>query len=286
MSNNTSASPASPEPSGCPVSHNKGNIPANYNVYAQKVDPKNFMPTLNQEPAPGQRIPLSTDRMQSTIPKGGADTTWVYPSPQMFYNALRRKGKLDGDVKEEDLDLVVAIHNQNNEVTWNEVKKWEKTLHCECEPKLVRFRGRPYDLSPKARIKAWLGYELPYDRHDWVVDRCGTEVRYIIDFYHNENPKPNEPRLTVDARPAVDTAGSFYDRMNMFFRRSFFSSDLSSLPSPNANASIVTPSHVHNLSTLKQGGVGLLSTKEGEGAGAGASAGNNAPSSGGCPVKH
>jgi len=31
--------------------------------------------------------------------------------------------------------------------------------------------------SPKARLKGWLGGELPFDRHDWVVDRCGTEAR-------------------------------------------------------------------------------------------------------------
>lgn len=24
---------------------------------------------------------------------------------------------------------------------------------------------------------------LPFDRHDWYVDRCGKEVRYIIDYY-------------------------------------------------------------------------------------------------------
>jgi hypothetical protein len=24
---------------------------------------------------------------------------------------------------------------------------------------------------------------VPFDRHDWVVDRCGQEVRYVIDFY-------------------------------------------------------------------------------------------------------
>ena len=23
----------------------------------------------------------------------------------------------------------------------------------------------------------------PFDRHDWTVDRCGKEVRYIIDYY-------------------------------------------------------------------------------------------------------
>lgn len=24
---------------------------------------------------------------------------------------------------------------------------------------------------------------MPFDRHDWTVDRCGKEVRYVIDFY-------------------------------------------------------------------------------------------------------
>lgn len=28
-----------------------------------------------------------------------------------------------------------------------------------------------------------LGGPAPFDRHDWVIDRCGKEVRYIIDFY-------------------------------------------------------------------------------------------------------
>ena len=26
-------------------------------------------------------------------------------------------------------------------------------------------------------------YELPFDRHDWIVDRCGKHVRYVIDYY-------------------------------------------------------------------------------------------------------
>jgi len=37
--------------------------------------------------------------------------------------------------------------------------------------------------SPLARLRSWLTGELPFDRHDWVVDRCGKEVRYVIDFY-------------------------------------------------------------------------------------------------------
>ena len=51
------------------------------------LDPKNNMPLeANQEPFPGQRKLLSTQRQESTIPKGGTDAAWTYPSPQMFYN--------------------------------------------------------------------------------------------------------------------------------------------------------------------------------------------------------
>ena len=40
----------------------------------------------NQQPFPGQRKYISVEREASTIPKGGTASTWVYPSPQMFYN--------------------------------------------------------------------------------------------------------------------------------------------------------------------------------------------------------
>ena len=58
------------------------------------VDPTNMMPPPNQLPAPGQNIPLSTDREVSNIPRASesADDKWVYPSEQMFYNAMIRKG--------------------------------------------------------------------------------------------------------------------------------------------------------------------------------------------------
>ena len=40
--------------------------------------------------------------------------------------------------------------------------------------------------SPLARLSGWFGGQLPFDRHDWWVDRCGQEVRYVIDFYFHE----------------------------------------------------------------------------------------------------
>ena len=50
-------------------------------------------------------------------------------------------------------------------------------------PRLKKFEGRPGDISPKARLLNLLGYRLPFDRHDWTVDRCGQEVRCEIALY-------------------------------------------------------------------------------------------------------
>ena len=124
-----------------------------YDVYSRplEVDPSNNMPLSNPDnlarnslPSKEQKIPLPTERVSSTIPKGGADgeTTWTYPSPQMFWNSLARKGKL-GDTKEEDMETVVAIHNNMNEGTWAKVLEWEDVIG-EGTPKLVRFEDIQY----------------------------------------------------------------------------------------------------------------------------------------------
>ena len=51
------------------------------------------MPVLNQDPVPGQPFELSKQRQVSSIPKGGTEKPdrWVYPSEQMFFNAMIRK---------------------------------------------------------------------------------------------------------------------------------------------------------------------------------------------------
>ena len=57
-------------------------------------------------------------------------------------------------------------------------------------------------------------YELPFDRHDWIVDRCGKEVRYIIDYYDGGPVDPESHRFAIlDVRPAMDSFENVWDRM-------------------------------------------------------------------------
>ncbi len=83
-----------------------------------------MMPPPNQRPAPDQPFPLSTDRVRSSIPKAGGNVdeegkreTWVYPSQQMFWNAMLRKGWRwkDDDLSQESMKHIISIHNANNE---------------------------------------------------------------------------------------------------------------------------------------------------------------------------
>ena len=65
-----------------------------------------------------------------------------------------------------------------------------------------------------------MGYELPFDRHDWIVDRCGEDVRYIIDYYDVGKVDPNTHRFAVlDVRPALDSFGALWDRMKVSWWR-------------------------------------------------------------------
>lgn len=192
------------------------------------LDPRNRMPVAKStnEPSEGQRLDLGRDRTQSTIPmaastskpvhqSGAEGNYWVYPSEQMFYNAMKRKG---WDPREEDMHTVVKIHNAVNERAWNQVVEWERRHANECgaPTRLVKFVGKPKEFSPKALFMNFLGYKLPFDRHDWIVDRCGREVRYVIDFY-NAAPLPGMPvAMHLDVRPALDSPGAAWDRLSVF----------------------------------------------------------------------
>lgn len=220
-----------------PVKEEKKEVPEVYDVYGTRIDPTNMMPASpNQLPVAGQDAPLPQERVKSSIPKGGTESTWVYPSPQQFYNSLVRKQKKGDDVTAKDVELIVAIHNNMNEHGWNEVRRWESMHAADCaQPKLLKFQGKPHDLSPLARLRLLLGYGKPFDRHDWTVDRCGTRVRYILDYYHAEEPaklrkfgvapnadgSPHSSQLVLDVRPALDSFGAFADRARVSFARVF-----------------------------------------------------------------
>ena len=184
-------------------------------------------------------IPIS--QRATDLPKHQQDEksrtkNWTYPSPKMFYEAIKRKG---WQPPEQDIENVVKIHNVVNERCWQEILKWEKEFHPETlgggadvndkvertntSVSLLRFKGKPRDYSPKARLLNALGYKLPFDRHDWIVDRNGKDVRYVIDFYNAKvPPRGGESSLDVgpiamhvDVRPALDSPEAFYERAYM-----------------------------------------------------------------------
>lgn len=186
-----------------------------------EINPLNAMPHPNQNPAPDQPFPLSTEREKSTIPKASACAkdkieTWDYPSPQMFWNAMLKKGWRwrDDQISQKDMNNIIKIHNANNEQAWEEVLLWERSLHPECAlPKLKSFHGDAKNLSPRARIRGWLGYQYPFDRHNWLVDRCGQDVTYIIDYYDVGSVNPDTKRFAhLDVRPAVRSWSTLLDR--------------------------------------------------------------------------
>ena len=191
---------------------------------------------------------LSTGRVVSSIPRArvpAIDSTafnggrWIYPSQQMFYDAMRRKG---WDADRAAIPAVVAIHNAVNERAWHHVVQWELGMHASLYvgddrplgPRLVGFHGRSGDVSPKARLCSWLGWSLPFDRHDWYVDRQdgNGEVRYVVDFYRGDNGCATGgrggdcpvaggegaedvpiPSFYLDVRPALDSLTALVDRL-------------------------------------------------------------------------
>jgi cytochrome c heme-lyase len=90
------------------------------------LNPDNLMYSADavQHPHPDQKIPLSQDREVSSIPRADQGN-WIYPSEQMFFNAMKRK---DWSPREGDMGVVVPIHNAVNEMAWYKILEWEK-LH-------------------------------------------------------------------------------------------------------------------------------------------------------------
>lgn len=165
-----------------------------------KLNPLNYMfRDLSQTRAPNQAVALPTSREASTIPRGDGDGTWEYPSPQQMYNALLRKGYTDTDATA--VEGMVAVHNFLNEGAWAEIVDWERRFGGglargwqisrygeenaeyvarqvarqeqqkaaapaaaaadDAEPRLIRFQGRPGEMTPKAAMVQLLGRVYP-----------------------------------------------------------------------------------------------------------------------------
>ena len=117
-----------------------------------------------------------------------------------MYNAMLRKG-YDG-TPEDTVESMVEVHNFLNEGAWNEIEAWEARFAgglvdgwyaCRkgeegweemvlngtwrpregSSPKLLRFMGRPGDMSPKARLFDWAGRLYParfgYVQACWIL---------------------------------------------------------------------------------------------------------------------
>ena len=153
-----------------------------------KYNPLNYMfSDLSQERATNQNVTLPTEREPSTIPKGSGEGNWEYPSPQQMYNALLRKGYRDTDATA--VESMVSVHNFLNEGAWAEIVEWERRFGkglargwemCKrgemgsmaganmganeeevVQPRLVRFMGRPKEMTPKAAMIQVMGWIYP-----------------------------------------------------------------------------------------------------------------------------
>ncbi|KAE8348161.1 cytochrome c/c1 heme-lyase [Aspergillus coremiiformis] len=226
-----------------------------HNSTFSKLNPLNYMfSSISQERAPNQTLDLPVERESSSIPRGDIDSNWEYPSPQQMYNAMLRKGYTD--TPQDAVEAMVAVHNFLNEGAWQEIVGWERlfskglkegwekcrrgeenigldaakeelagTSEHENQPRLLKFKGRPQELTPKAQILQTLGWlypakfgtPAPFDRHDWFVLRetpsGPKEIRYVIDYYSGPPEPTGEPVFYLDIRPALDTPTAGIERL-------------------------------------------------------------------------
>lgn len=153
--------------SRCPVDHKNMEMPKDH-------------PFLKAQDVlrPGIKRGLSTEREISSIPRlvgagippelegsghaapdaEAGESNWVYPSPAQFYSALQRKHRSEANAS--DMSVIVPVHNAVNEKCWADVLKWElnEAQAKQEDVKLVSFKGRPQDLTPRARWYSLLGY--------------------------------------------------------------------------------------------------------------------------------
>ena len=169
-------------------------------------------PTISTKtPNPASSRAANNEQETGSDAKSG---NWIYPSEKMFFDAMKRKNYAP---QATDMSTIVPIHNAVNEKAWAEIKRWESRFAWSREankrcggPRLHSFAGDSKKLSPRARWNALLGYTEPFDRHDWVVERCtGRErVEYVIDFYAGKQEGMDKGKglsFYLDVRPKLNS---------------------------------------------------------------------------------
>ena len=181
-------STSSPPEGSCAIRASNSPTPLQPSSTLSKLNPLNYMPSnLSQSRAAGQTVHLPVERTTSSIPRGDSDGNWEYPSPQQMYNAMLRKGY--DDTPQDAVESMVEVHNFLNEGAWAEITEWERRFSrglgygwqtCRRgeegsvtgagmptseqnvpQPRLVRFQGRPKDMTPKAKMLQIMGHFYP-----------------------------------------------------------------------------------------------------------------------------
>ncbi|OAL25595.1 hypothetical protein AYO20_10436 [Fonsecaea nubica] len=191
-----------------PLSHGRviSSIPRAFPQSAQAPSPS--------EPPPTTSVPANSESETGASSSGN----WIYPSEHQFFHAVMRKQTLSSSNPTDlatSVSAIIPIHNAVNEQAWVLIKRWEKGTSDACGgPKLLSFQGLGAGAkSPKARWNSLWGYTEPFDRHDWVVQRCdGSKVEYVIDFYQGKAREGKTGQqgnsalnFYLDVRPKLNT---------------------------------------------------------------------------------
>ena len=112
------------------------------------------IPRTDLAPPPEGASPANNEQETGQSKSGN----WIYPSEQMFFNAMKRKKY---DPKTRDMQAIIPIHNAVNERAWMEIKRWESGRGSEKYVLLastVLFLSSPRSQSP---CRSW---SRPYAR--------------------------------------------------------------------------------------------------------------------------
>ncbi|KAK6539939.1 holocytochrome c synthase [Orbilia ellipsospora] len=144
---------------------------------------------------------------------------------KQFAGSLWRGVKIAGRGGDEESCAIVDREDAEREYANGGLKKEGGEVVKAVKPRLLRFQGRPGDMSPKAKMYGVLGLvfpqfgSIPFDRHDWYVLRSipgneegkKTEVRYVIDYYSGAEGPDGEPVFYLDVRPALDRPRAIFE---------------------------------------------------------------------------